>query len=185
MAGERGAFPIFDHKLEKDHEFIQRVVRADKDLLKLYKKNGRRNIANLTTAPTGTVSIMTQTTSGIEPAFLTSYTRRKKVNPNDKGARVDFVDHMGDQWQEFTVYHHNFKRWMEITGKTRVEDSPYWKATSNDVDWIKSVDIQAAAQKWVCHAISKTANIPNNTPVEVVKDMYMRAWEKGCKGFTV
>lgn len=185
LAKERGAFPIFDHKLEKNHEFIQQVVTADEELLKLYKKFGRRNIANLTTAPTGTLSIMTRTSSGIEPVFLTSYTRRKKVTPGDPDARVDFIDHMGDKWQEFTVYHHNFKKWMEVTGSNNVEESPYWKATSNDIDWVKSVEIQAAAQKWVCHAISKTANCPADTPVNTIKDMYMRAWESGCKGFTV
>jgi ribonucleoside-diphosphate reductase alpha chain len=185
MASERGPFPIFNPELEVGHPFLQRIFEADSELFEMYKKYGRRNIANLTTAPAGTVSIMTQTTSGIEPAFLVSYKRRKKIISDDPNAQVDFTDHMGDKWQEFIVYHPGFKKWMEISGKTSVEDSPYWKATSNDVDWVKSVDLQAAAQKWVCHAISKTCNVPNSTSVDVVKEIYMRAWEKGCKGFTI
>jgi ribonucleoside-diphosphate reductase alpha chain len=185
LAKERGPFPIFDHKKEENHPFLTRLWNEDPDLYKEYLKYGRRNIALNTTAPTGSLATQTQTTSGIEPAFLLSYTRRKKINYSDKNARVDFVDAMGDKWQEFTVYHHHFKTWMDITGKTNVEESPYWKATSNDVDWVISIDLQAAAQKYIDHAISKTCNLPNNTSVELVGEIYMRAWESGCKGFTI
>ncbi len=186
MAAERGAFPIFSHKLEAEHEFIQKVISADPELRADYLKHGRRNIALTTTAPAGSVSCLTQTTSGIEPAFLVSYTRRKKVNPNDVDSRVDFVDQLGDKWQEYKVYHHGYKKWMEVTGKGDViEESPYWKATSNDVDWEMSVKLQAAAQKWVCHSLSKTCNLPNDTTKETVAQVYMAAWESGCKGFTV
>jgi ribonucleoside-diphosphate reductase alpha chain len=186
MAAERGAFPIFSHKLEAEHEFIQKVISADPELRSDYLKHGRRNIALTTTAPAGSVSCLTQTTSGIEPAFLVSYTRRKKVNPNDVDSRVDFVDQLGDKWQEYKVYHHGYKKWMEVTGKGDViEESPYWKATSNDVDWEMSVKLQAAAQKWVCHSLSKTCNLPNDTTKETVAQVYMAAWESGCKGFTV
>jgi ribonucleoside-diphosphate reductase alpha chain len=185
MAKERGAFPIFDAKKEKDHKFLAQILKEDDELLDLYNKYGKRNISLLTTAPTGSVSTQTQTTSGIEPAFLTSYTRRKKINPSDKHSHVDFIDPMGDKWQEFTVYHHGVKQWMDITGETDISKSPYTGATSNEVDWIASVDIQAAAQKWVCHAISKTCNLPSTATKELVAQVYMRAWEKGCKGFTV
>ena len=131
------------------------------------------------------VSIMTQTTSGIEPVYLPSYVRRKKINPNDKDVKVDYIDALGDRWQEFTIYHHGVKRWMEITGEKDITKSPYHGATSNDVDWVKSVDLQAVAQKWICHAISKTCNLPNTATKELVADVYMKAWEKGCKGFTI
>jgi len=186
MAAERGAFPIFSHKLEADHQFIQKVISADPELRSDYLKYGRRNIALTTTAPAGSVSCLTQTTSGIEPAFLVSYTRRKKITSTDVDARVDFVDQLGDKWQEYKVYHHGYKKWMEVTGKgDNVEESPYWKATSNDVDWEMSVKLQAAAQKWVCHSLSKTCNLPNATSKETVAQVYMAAWESGCKGFTV
>lgn len=186
MAAERGAFPIFSHKLEAEHEFIQKVISADPVLRSDYLKHGRRNIAITTTAPAGSVSCLTQTTSGIEPAFLVSYTRRKKVNPNDINSRVDFVDQLGDKWQEYKVYHNGYKKWMEVTGKgDNIEASPYWKATSNDVNWEMSVKLQAAAQKWVCHSLSKTCNLPSETTRETVAQVYMSAWESGCKGFTV
>lgn len=185
LAGERGAFPIFDRKLEEGHPFLKRIWDADPETYSLYKKYGRRNISNLTTAPAGTVSIMTQTTSGIEPAFLVSYTRRKKVNPSDPDARVDFTDHMGDNWQEFVIYHHGYKKWMDTTGLTDIEASPYWKATSNDVDWVKSVDMQAVAQRWIDHSISKTCNVPNDISKDLLSEIYLRAWKQGCKGFTV
>ena len=185
LAKERGAFPIFDAKMEKGHPFIERLMDADEELSALYKKHGRRNISTTTTAPVGSVSTMTQTTSGIEPSFLLKYTRRKKINPNDKDAKADFVDEMGDKWQEFTVYHHGFKKWMDVTGKTKIEDSPYHKATSNDIDWGASVDLQAAAQKWISHSISKTCNLPNSATKELVSEIYMQAWESGCKGFTI
>lgn len=185
MAGERGAFPIFDADLEKEHPFISHVLSQDDSLKKLYKKNGRRNVALLTTAPTGSVSTQTQTTSGIEPAFMLSYVRRKKHNPSDKEARVDFTDAMGDQWQEFTVYHHGVKKWMDVTGETDITKSPYYGATANEIDWVSSVDLQAIAQKYIDHSISKTCNLPEDVSKEVVSQVYMRAWEKGCKGFTV
>lgn len=185
MARERGAFPIFNLKKEKGHKFLQRIWDADPELHKLYLKHGRRNIALTTTAPTGSVSTLTQTTSGIEPVFMTHYKRRKKINPNDKDARVDFVDHMGDKWQEYTVYHHGVTKWMEITGKSDVEQSPYNKATANEIDWEAAVDLQAAAQKWVCHAISKTTNLPNSASKADVDRVYRRGWKSGCKGITV
>jgi len=186
MAAERGAFPIFSHKLEAEHEFIQKVISVDPELRSDYLKYGRRNIALTTTAPAGSVSCLTQTTSGIEPAFLVSYTRRKKITSTDVTLRVDFVDQLGDKWQEYKVYHHGYKKWMEVAGKGDVlDESPYWKATSNDVDWEMSVKLQAAAQKWVCHSLSKTCNLPNDTTKETVAQVYMAAWESGCKGFTV
>jgi ribonucleoside-diphosphate reductase alpha chain len=186
MAKERGAFSCWSYDLEKDHPFVKKIIDSlDEVTQKMYKKYGRRNIAITTTAPTGSVSVLTQTTSGIEPAYLLYYTRRKKINPNDKDAKVDFTDHLGDKWQEYKVYHHKLKDWMDITGETDIEKSPYYKATSNDVDWISSVKLQAAAQKWVCHAISKTCNLPNSATKELVSDVYMKAWEEGCKGFTV
>lgn len=185
MARDRGAFPVFSHALEKDHEFIQQILAEDPQLATDYAIYGRRNIALTTTAPAGSVSILTQTTSGCEPVFMLGYKRRKKINPNDVEARVDFVDALGDKWQEYMVYHHGFKKWMEITGETDPEKSPYFGATSNDVDWVKKVDMQAAAQKWICHSISNTTNIPSDTSVEVVKQIYMRGWETGCKGVTI
>lgn len=185
MAQERGAFPIYDYELEKNHVFVGKIVKQDKELYDLYKKHGRRNIALTTTAPTGSVSTMTQTTSGIEPAFLLSYVRRKKINPSDKNAQIDFVDDMGDKWQEFVVYHHGVKKWMDVTGETDIEKSPYYGATSAEIDWMASVDIQAAAQKWICHSISKTCNLPNSATRELISDVYMKAYDSGCKGFTV
>lgn len=187
MAGERGAFPVFNAKLEQNHPFLDRIWDAAPDVKKLYNKYGRRNIANTTTAPTGSVSIMTQTTSGIEPAFLLFYSRKKKIIGGDENTRVDFVDLMGDKWQTFDVYHHHFKTWMDISGKTREDHqlSPYFGATSSDVDWKASVKLQATAQKWICHAISKTCNLPNTATCELVSEVYMAAWEQGCKGFTV
>lgn len=201
MAKERGPFPIFSHKLEENHPFLTRIWEAAPDVYQLYMKHGRRNIANTTTAPTGSVSTMTQTTSGIEPAYSLLYKRRKKINPNDGNVTVDFVDDLGDKWQEFFVVHHQFKNWMDINGysideskKSEInshEDlpffkkSPYYKSTSNDVDWKASVVIQAVAQKWIDHAISKTCNVPNDATEELISEIYMKAWEAGCKGFTV
>lgn len=185
LAAERGAFPIFDYDLEKDHTYLKRVIKACGEVVVgMWETTGRRNIALTTTAPVGSGSTMTQTTSGIEPAFLLSYKRRRKLVPGDD--RVpDFEDEMGDKWQEYTVYHHNFKKWMEITGKESVEESPYWEATSNDVDWLQSVKIQAAAQKWIDHSISKTCNLPADATKEMVSEVYFEAWKAGCKGFTV
>lgn len=185
MAGERGAFPVFSHKLEEGHPYLQRIWDASPEVYELYLKHGRRNIANLTTPPAGSTSCETQTTSGIESAFLISYVRRKKVNPDSKNVKVDFVDVVGDSWQEYTVYHHGYKKWTEMFPNADVKDSPYFGATSVDVDWISSVKLQAAAQKWVCHSISRTINVPNNTSTDTVKNIYMTAWESGCKGVTV
>jgi len=187
MAEERGSFPAFSHKLEADHLFIQQILEANPDLVADYKKFGRRNIALTTTAPAGSVSVLTQTTSGIEPAFMLFYKRRKKINGDDPNAKVDFVDPLGDKWQEFMVYHHAFKKWMEVNHKTEenVAESPYHGGTANEIDWVAKVDLQAAAQKWICHSISNTTNIPNSTSVDVVKEIYMKGWETGCKGVTI
>jgi ribonucleoside-diphosphate reductase alpha chain len=185
MARDRGAFPAYDYECEKNHTFINRIMDVDPELKKNWQIYGRRNIANTTTAPAGSVSIETQTTSGIESVFKLSYTRRRKINPNDKQARVDYVDQMGDKWQEYTVFHHWFEKWMDITGKTDPEESPYWGATSSDIDWTNKVKAQAAAQKWICHSISNTTNVPEDTSIEVIKDIYMTGWESGCKGVTV
>jgi len=186
MAKERGAFPIFNYELEKNHPYLRNIFRdCTPETRKLWKSSGRRNIANTTTAPAGSVSSQTRTTSGIEPVYMLSYVRRKKHNPSDKNARVDFVDAMGDQWQEFTVYHYGVKRWMEVTGETDISKSPYFGATANEIDWVASVDLQAAAQDSIDHSISKTCNLPEEATKELVSQVYMRAWEKGCKGFTV
>lgn len=201
LAKERGPFPVFDAKLEKDHPFLNRIWEASPVTYKMYKEYGRRNIANTTTAPVGSVSVMSQTTSGVEGTFSVVYKRRKKINPGDNSnPRVDFIDSKGDKWQEFMVFHHQFKEWMDINGYKFDENdkpvnsqeelpffkkSPYYQSTSNDIDWKASVDLQAAAQKWVDHAISKTCNLPNNATKELVADVYMKAWESGCKGFTV
>lgn len=186
LAKERGAFPCFSYAKEKNHEYLNSIFSdCSTEVRSMWKKTGRRNIALTTTAPTGSVSTMTQTTSGIEPAYLLSYKRRKKINPSDRDARVDFVDQLGDKWQEFVIYHHGIKKWMDVTGETEIEKSPYWGATSNEVDWVASVNLQAAAQKSVDHSISKTCNLPNNVTKDLVSDVYMRAWESGCKGFTV
>jgi len=186
MAKERGTFSCFDYDKEKDHEYLNSIMNDTPEWVREYwQKYGRRNIALTTTAPTGSVSTLTQTTSGIEPAYSLSYIRRKKINPSDKDARVDFIDDMGDKWQEFTIYHHGLKKWMEVTGKEDIEESPYWGATATEIDWVASVDLQAAAQKSIDHSISKTCNLPKDVSKEVVSDVYMRAWTAGCKGFTV
>lgn len=185
LAKERGSFPAYSFEKEEGHEYIERILAEDEDLRRMMKKYGRRNIALTTTAPAGSVSVLTQTTSGIEPAFMLSYTRRKKLTENDVDGRVDFVDDSGDRWQEYPVYHHGFKQWMDTSGETEVEMSPYWKATANDIDWVAKVKMQAAAQKWVCHAISNTTNLPADIDVETVKSVYMTGWEMGCKGVTV
>jgi len=194
MAKERGAFEVHDHNKERGHEFLERIWNAAPDVYEMSKKYGRRNIALTTTAPAGSISTLTQTTSGIEPAYLLKYTRRKKLTENDLDGRVDFVDGVGDRWQEYDVYHHGFKKWMEqnsiseddATSYEMLEKmSPYWKSTSNDINWINKVRVQAAAQKWICHAISNTTNLPAHTTVHTVKDVYMTGWKSGCKGVTV
>ena len=196
-AKERGAFSIFDSEREKENPFIQRLKQADEKLYYEMLEYGRRNIALLTIAPTGTTSLMTQTSSGIEPVFMPVYKRRRKVNPNDKDARVDFVDEVGDSWEEYVVFHHRFKQWMDVNGyditknyeqkelDDLVEKSPYYKATSNDVDWLSKVHMQGAVQKWVDHSISVTINLPNTATEELVGKLYLEAWQAGCKGVTV
>ncbi len=197
LAKERGAFPIYDSKKELTNPYIKRIALADPDLYEEMTKFGRRNIALLTIAPTGTTSLMTQTTSGIEPVFMPVYKRRRKVNPNDKEARIDFVDEMGDSWEEYLIFHHKFKLWMEINGyKTNkkysndeidelVSKSPYAKATSNDIDWMAKVKMQGQIQKWVDHSISVTINLPEDATEELVGKLFFSAWENGCKGVTV
>jgi ribonucleoside-diphosphate reductase alpha chain len=185
MAKERGAFKVHNHDKERENEFLKRIWDAAPDVHDMSKRYGRRNIALTTTAPAGSVSTLTQTTSGIEPAYLLKYTRRKKLTENDVDGRVDFIDDVGDRWQEYDVYHHGFKKWMDVTGKSKVKNSPYLNSTSNDIDWVSKVKVQAAAQKWVCHAISNTTNVPSNTDVDTVKDIYMAGWRSGCKGVTV
>lgn len=197
MAKERGAFTIFEAQREVNNPFVQRIKEADEALFRDMQKYGRRNIALLTIAPTGTTSLMAQTTSGIEPVFMPVYKRRRKVNPNDKDVRVDFVDEVGDSWEEYIVFHHKFKQWMEVNGIDTsvnysneeldkiIEQSPYYKATSNDVDWLSKVEMQGAIQKWVDHSISVTINIPNDATEELVNQLYLKAWEVGCKGVTV
>lgn len=188
MAEVRGAFPVFNYEKEANHAYLNRVISVlGEEYLEKWKKFGRRNIALTTTAPTGSVSMMTQTTSGIEPAFDVRYTRRRKINPEDKNVKVTYTDAVGDQFTEYTIFHHAYKTWMEVTGHSDsdFEQSPYYKATANDVDWSASVDIQAAAQRWVCHSISKTCNLPNSATKELVAEVYFKAWAEGCKGFTV
>lgn len=196
-AKERGAFAIYDSKREENNPFILRLKEADEKLYYEMMEYGRRNIALLTIAPTGTTSLMTQTTSGIEPVFLPVYKRRRKVNPNDKDARIDFVDEIGDSWEEYVVFHHRFKEWMKTKGLDTdknynqeeldklVAESPYYKATSNDVDWLSKVKMQGAVQKWVDHSISVTINLPNDVSEDLVGQLYLEAWEAGCKGVTV
>lgn len=197
MARDRGAFGIFDAEREKNNPFILRLKKADEKLYYEMLEYGRRNIALLTIAPTGTTSLMTQTTSGIEPVFLPVYKRRRKVNPNDKDVRVDFVDEVGDSWEEYTVFHHKFKQWMSVNGidtdknysqeelNKIIKKSPYYKATSNDVDWLSKVRLQGAVQKWVDHSISVTINLPQDASEDLVGKLYMEAWKAGCKGVTV
>jgi|LWDU01.1.fsa_nt_gi ribonucleoside-diphosphate reductase alpha chain len=185
LARERGAFPVYDFRKEEGHPFIKRLFQESSELRNLHRTHGRRNIALTTTAPCGSVSTLTQTTSGIEPAFMLKYKRRKKINLNDPNATADFIDDLGDKWQEFDVYHHGVRKWMEITEQSDVEESPYFGATANEIDWESAVDLQAAAQKWVCHAISKTINLPSDASVEDVKKVYWRGWKKGLKGVTV
>ena len=197
MAKERGAFEIYDAEREKNNPFINRIKDADPALYEDMVRYGRRNIACLTIAPTGTTSLMTQTTSGIEPVFMPVYMRRRKVNPNDANVRVDFIDETGDAFEEYVVFHHKFLTWMEVNGydpnkhytQEEIDDlvakSPYYKATSNDVDWLIKVKMQGRIQKWVDHSISVTINLPNSVDEELVNRLYVEAWRSGCKGCTV
>ena len=197
MAEERGAFSVYDASREANNPFILRIKEAAPELYEKMKKAGRRNIACLTIAPTGTTSLMTQTTSGIEPVFLPVYKRRRKVNPNDPEVRVDFTDESGDAFEEYLVYHHRFMTWMEVNGydtkkhysQEEIDDlvrqSPYYKATANDVDWLMKVKMQGAIQKWVDHSISVTVNLPSTVDEELVNRLYVEAWKCGCKGCTI
>jgi ribonucleoside-diphosphate reductase alpha chain len=199
LAKERGPFSIYDAEREVNNPFIMRLKEADPVMYSNMLKHGRRNIALLTIAPTGTTSLMTQTTSGIEPIFSTFYKRRRKVNPNDKDVQVSFVDEVGDAWEEYNVFHHKFVDWLKLNnfdpeavrhmGDTEIEEiiskSPYYKATANDVDWIAKVRMQGAIQKWVDHSISVTINLPNDAKEDLVSELYMTAWKSGCKGATV
>lgn len=198
MAKERGAFEIYDAKREANNPMMLRIKAADPKLYDNMVKYGRRNIACLTIAPTGSTSIMTQTTSGIEPVFMPVYKRRRKVNSNElENSKPTFVDEMGDQWEEYIVYHHHFKTWMKANGydpdkdysQEEIDDlvakSPYYKATSNDVDWVAKVRMQGQMQKWVDHSISVTVNLPNDVDEALVNELYITAWREGCKGCTI
>jgi ribonucleoside-diphosphate reductase alpha chain len=199
MAKERGAFPIFDAEREKNNPMIRRIAEADPALYDEMKKYGRRNISMLTIAPTGTTSMMTQTTSGIEPVFLPVYKRRRKVNPNDKGVKINFKDENGDSYEEYFLFHHKFIKWAKINGynidevknlsqeqlEKIVSLSPYNKATSADIDWVSKVKMQGRMQKWVDHSISVTVNLPEDVTEDLVAEVYRTAWESGCKGITV
>jgi ribonucleoside-diphosphate reductase alpha chain len=199
VAKERGAFAIYDAHLEKDNPFILRLKNEDEQMYCDMVKYGRRNIALLTIAPTGTTSLMTQTTSGIEPVFLPVYKRRRKVNPNDANIKINFTDELGDKWEEYNVFHHKFITWLEVNGydiqevmkyndeklQEVVARSPYYKATSNDVDWLNKVKMQGEVQKWVDHSISVTINLPNQVSEDLVGQLYIKAWQSGCKGVTV
>ena len=201
MAKERGEFTIYDAQREKTNPFIQRLGKVDTELIKDMERYGRRNISLLTIAPTGTTSMMTQTSSGIEPVFLPVYRRRRKVNPNDSEVNVNELikDEVGDYWEEYNVFHHKFLVWLDANGydsskienysldeiNALVEKSPYFGATSNDVNWVSKVKMQGKIQKWVDHSISVTVNLPNNVPEDIVGKVYQTAWESGCKGVTV
>ena len=199
MAQERGAFPLYDTAREKGNPMIERLREADPELYAEMEKYGRRNIAMLTIAPTGTTSLMSQTTSGIEPVFRPVYKRRRKIIPSDKGKTPDFIDNMGEKFEEYYVYHHQFVKWAEKSGFNtdnlqKISDeeldkmlkaSPYYGATANDIDWVAKVRMQGAIQKWVDHSISVTVNLPNDVSEELVADVYRTAWECGCKGVTV
>ena len=197
LAKDRGTFKIYDTRREENNPFIKRLRETDPDMYAEMVKYGRRNIACLTIAPTGTTSLMTQTTSGIEPVFLPVYKRRRKVNPNDQNVRIDFVDESGDSYEEFIVFHHKFADWMKANGYDTtkrytdeeidelVAQSPYYKATSNDIDWVAKVRMQGQVQKWVDHSISVTVNLPSDVTEELVGNLYIEAWKSGCKGCTV
>ncbi|MDP4209483.1 MAG: adenosylcobalamin-dependent ribonucleoside-diphosphate reductase [Bacteroidota bacterium] len=199
LAKERGAFPIYDSMLERGNPFIERLKNEDDQLYRDMTKYGRRNIALLTIAPTGTTSLMSQTTSGIEPVFLPVYKRRRKVNPNDTNVKVSFIDEVGDSFEEYNVFHHKFLTWLEVNGydaeavksyddekvQELVKKSPYYKATSADVDWINKVRMQGEVQKWVDHSISVTINLPETASEQLVDELYVTAWKSGCKGVTV
>ncbi len=199
LAEERGPFEIYDTEREKANPYILRLKEKSPEMYEKMQKSGRRNIALLTIAPTGSTSIMTQTTSGLEPVFMVSYKRRKKINPNDQNSKTSFVDQNGDHWEEYNVFHHKFLTWLEANKydveevvklpdselNKIIEKSPYYKATANDVDWLQKVRMQGKIQKWVDHSISVTVNLPNSATVDLVNKLYIEAWESGCKGMTI
>jgi ribonucleoside-diphosphate reductase alpha chain len=199
LAEERGAFPIYNAKREERNPFVERLREANPEMYEKMIKTGRRNIALLTIAPTGTTSLMTQTSSGIEPVFMVSYRRRKKINPNDDSTTISFTDENGDHWEEYNVIHHKFGDWLKMQGidadkashmsdeelNGLIEKSPYYKATSNDIDWVQKVKMQGAIQKWVDHSISVTVNLPNDTKEELIDELMVTAWRSGCKGITI
>jgi len=199
LAKERGAFPIFDAKKEIDNPFLKRLENEDPELIKEMRKIGRRNISLLTIAPTGTTSLMTQTTSGIEPVFRVTYKRRRKVNSGEKASRIDFTDELGDQWIESRVFHHGFKLWMKTQGyseqeiadlssedlESLIKKSPYHNSSADEIDWIQKVKMQGAIQKWVDHSISVTVNVPEKTKEDQIGEIYIAAWKSGCKGVTI
>ena len=199
LAKERGCFPIYNSELEKNNPFICRIKQESPELYDDMVKYGRRNISLLTIAPAGTVSLMTQTTSGIECVFLPVYRRRRKINPQEKNVKIDFIDSEGIAWQEYSVFHHKFEEWLRINDydvnvvKTMtseqideiVKKSPYYKATSNDVDWVKKVEMQGRIQKHIDHSISVTVNLPKDATEDIVSKVYETGWRSGCKGITV
>ncbi|MBL7138816.1 MAG: adenosylcobalamin-dependent ribonucleoside-diphosphate reductase [Bacteroidales bacterium] len=199
QAKERGPFPLYDSEREKNNPFVERIRKSAPDVYEDMIKFGRRNIAMLTIAPTGSVSILTQTTSGLEPVFALSYKRRRKVNPNDKNVVITFTDEIGDTWEEYHVFHHTFVTWLEVNGykvdevahledeelKKIIQKSPFHRATANDIDWVAKVKMQGAVQKWVDHSISVTVNVPADTPQDMIGKIYETAWKSGCKGMTV
>ena len=197
MAKERGAFEVFDAQREANNPYIGRIREADPQLYEDMVKYGRRNIACLTIAPTGTTSLMCQTSSGIEPVFMPVYKRRRKVNPNDPNIHIDYVDETGDAFEEYIVYHHKFITWMQVNGievrnnytQEEIDDlvkrSPYYKATANDINWLEKVNMQGRIQKWLDHSISVTINLPSDVSEDLINDLYMQAWKVGCKGCTV
>jgi ribonucleoside-diphosphate reductase alpha chain len=206
LAKERGTFKVWDAAREQDHPFLLRIKKYDEQLYNDLMKYGRRNIACLTIAPTGSVSIMSQTTSGIEPAFMVAYRRRRKINPNDKNSNSAFIDEVGDHWEEYNVYHHGFRKWIEVVGhkfligdeldqsleefsdetiNRLIEQSPYYKAMANDVDWLEKVKMQGKIQEWIDHSISVTVNLPEHVTEELVNNVYVEAWKSGCKGCTI
>ena len=185
MSLARGSFVGFDAKIEKTSEFVQMMEKELPDVYERMMKFGRRNISISTVAPTGTLSMLAQTSSGIEPVFMTHYKRRRKLNEQDREAKVDFIDDSGDKWQEFTVYHHNLKTWMEVTGETDITKSPYSGSTAPEINWLKRVEMQAVVQKYVTHSISSTINLPNDVSLDEVSNIYLESWKQGTKGITV
>ena len=185
MSLSRGSFVGFDSKIEKTSEFVQMLEKELPDVYERMMKFGRRNISISTVAPTGTLSMLAQTSSGIEPVFMTHYKRRRKLNEQDRDAKVDFIDDSGDKWQEFNVYHHNLKTWMEVTGETDISKSPYAGSTAPEINWNKRVEMQAAVQKYVTHSISSTINLPNDVSLDEVSNIYLESWKQGTKGITV